>query len=491
VAGGARLINRFVWLTGRVAPSEADLARAREIITADADFDPQAMLDVALTQGVIPQVCRAAESMGPPEHPSLLRYLELAGEYLDWQRSFIEGLLRDLDSFEAEAQATGTRYLAIKGTAVMDLYPPESRRLMRDVDLLVDPRSGWNAMRIVTRLGYTVRRVRIERFPYSRHEPGLYGIAETEDDPFDLHFGAFPGCGDSALEADLSSRARTSDAHRAPVPSIEDSLLILATHLTRHGSIKLRDMNDVYVCVARGGLDWDYVRRTAAANELSTVVYALLSAVRREFDVPALDAIARPFRPSPAGRAMSRMLTRIGDRDHDFEFNRNQLFAGRLMQSTFLYHYYRPHVGAAAALRLAATGLYQLVRTGRPYPIWDDRQVRDLARDGRMVVVPLPSRADGRAHAIERVSLTAAADHARERGVPAREIAHELLALRPGEPDELLVTPIGLHVQAPYRGELAAADRARIEPQAERLLADLIEAGAVEASPPTAVEAGP
>jgi Uncharacterised nucleotidyltransferase len=485
VAGGARFVNRFVWLTGRLAPSEDDLAEARSQLAATPDFDPQAMLDIALTQGVIPQVCRSVASIDAPAHAPLERFLELADEYLTWQRGFIDGLLRDLDSFTASARDAGARFLAIKGTGVMARYPAGSRRLMRDVDLLVDPRAGWEAMRIVAGLGYTVRRVRIERFPYTRLDPGLYGIAETVDDPFDLHFGAFPGVGDSALEAGLFDRAQASDAHSAPIPSVEDSLLILAMHLTRHGSIKLRDLNDVYACVGRdgAGVDWDYVVRTAEANSLSTVVYSLLSTVQREFALPGLDPVSRRFRPGPAGRVLPRLMVRIGDRDHDFEFNPNQVFVGRLTQAAFLYRYLRPHLGGAGALRQAAEGLYWLVRTGRPYRLWEGRQVRDPARDGRIVIVALRPRVDGAEWEVERVRLDAVAEHARARGVSAREIAHEVVAWGAGEPDELLVTPIGIHVQSPYDGELSATDRARAECLAGELLADLIEARIVEARP--------
>jgi hypothetical protein len=489
-----RYLLNLIRATGKLWPSRHDEMTAAKLIESAPPFDPRALLDITVVQGVTPQVARAVAPLaarGPDE--SVATFLELARGYLADRDAYLERVLADLATFAEAAERAALPFLVVKGASVRHLYPADSQRLMADVDLLIGPDAAWSAMQLLGELGYHPRRLRLEAFPYAGLRDGAYGIAQMDwegalEDPFDLHLGVFPGCGDVALETDVWRGAADVPTLGRGVraPSVEDCILLMCAHLSRHGSAKLRDLNDLHAWMRAKGdeLDWDHLEAEARRNGLSGILYSLLEHLDRERMVEIPPHTLRRFDPGRVARSLSGSFLRVGsERDPDFEHSRRQFFAGRFMQASVLHAYLRARTSGRRAATEAFSGLFHLFKEGRPYRLWHTRAPRRLERDRRLVAVQLRLAGDGGRWRLRDVALERVLEHARTRGIRAAPIAHGVVAWDAEGPDELLITSCGVFAQTPYHGELDEPARQALEASAWARVTELQAAGGLTLIP--------
>lgn len=447
------------------------------------------VLGVIETQGIGPQLLTnlrrwiAARGDHPPAGVERLaaRLETVVAE----RRSYLSELDRYLRSYARRARALGIEFLVIKGMAVAPLYPSESPRWMSDVDLLIRDDSSWSAIDLFEEVGFFVPRVRLNVAHDDVRVSGIADVLDRDrsmDYPFDLHLGAFPACGDELLSCDVWERARPEGRDGSDAilrfPSREDSLLILSSHVSRHGTMKLRDYSDVFALVGSGGdFDWDYVERHADRNLLDTYLDGLLAGAERVYGVDVSGGERSRTRVRSTRR---RVLARIGDEDPDFEFGRWQFFAARVLQAEFLFRHERRRAGALVALWRSLVALWFLVKDGRPYRLWRGRELKVLGRE-RAVLAPLAARRDGRRWGEVDIDLDAAAALAARTDVDAVLLVGALV-WRLGRPEELVLTRRGLWAQSTYGGDIEPSERARLEAVASLVVEDLVCAGAASAS---------
>ena len=270
-------IHNLVRCLGKLEASEKDMQRVKSFFHQTPNIDVTTLLNLTRIQRVTPQVYHNLQTLKTQgfNAPFLNPFLSQIQPILEQRERYIHLLLADLEAFAEEASRVGTRFMIVKGTCFQHLYPTGPFRDMSDIDLLISRETVWNAIGAFKHVGYRPKRIRLEKYPYSgissrQRIEGTFGIAEMfelEGDPkrypFDLHLGGFPGCGDGLLESDLWKRALSlkMGIQEILMPSLEDCILIICSHASRHGYAKLRDLNDIYVCLkhARDDLDWDYL----------------------------------------------------------------------------------------------------------------------------------------------------------------------------------------------------------------------------------------
>ena len=285
--------TQLVGLIGKLSPSESDIHRALSIFNKLQHINAAALLEVSAIEGVTPQVYQNIQDiytrhLSPTSlnHPLIQTQNYLKENILKETEAHIERLMVGFELFVQRATQAGVRFLVVKGGGLCHLYPTDSWRTLSDIDLVISKDTVWKAIDVFKEIGYKPKRIRLESYPFSysvRSDGGTFGIAEilhtggkVSGYPFDLHLGAFPGCGDSIVESDLWNRTLSIriGKHKVFMPSLEDCILIICSHISRHGYARMRDLNDAHVCVKNSpsGLDWDYLYQSAQANSFQVIL---------------------------------------------------------------------------------------------------------------------------------------------------------------------------------------------------------------------------
>lgn len=486
--------NKFVRFLGKLQILERDIWQVQPLLDQAQYLNEVTLLNFTKTQGVTPQVYHNLQKLKASgfEMSCLNPFLEEAQQYVEMMRSYREKLFADLALFAEVAGEAQIRFMTVKGACFKNLYPTESFRTMFDIDLLISQETVWKGIDAFKRIRHRPKRIRLERYPWSTQDiEGTSGIAEMfqldgdlSDYPFDLHLGGFPGCGDGLLELDLWERARTQKIGNQEIlmPSLEDCILIICSHVSRHGYAKLRDLNDIHVCLkyTTGGLNWDYLSHFSIKNSLQTILYGLLDSMRDDYEVQIPDKVMSKLRSKRLESFSSKMLFSTGRKNPNFHGGR-QLVAGRFLQSVFLYNYYRDRADFLTALKESLSGLCFLFQSGRPYGLWKQRKIQSFRINRRIVIIPIEAAIKKARWHIEQIHLQKAEQFALKSGVSVERIGNGCVVWNVGHPNELILTPEGIYTQSAYNGDIDEAVLTKIQQVAWDLATQLNEIGAIQA----------
>ena len=486
--------NKLVRCISKLFISERDMQQAEYLLQESSRFDATMLMNIARTQRVIPQVyhnLQSLKSMGV-EISFLDTFLVAAHRDLENMKKHQKGLFNALELFAGAAKEFSKGFMVVKGMCFKDLYPSESPRSMFDIDLVVSGEMVWEIIAVFKEIGYRPKRVRLESYPYSvKQEEGIFGIAEMFEVngsirgyPFDLHLGAFPGCGDGLLDLNMWQRARSLKVGRGKVlmPSLEDCLLIICSHISRHGYAKSKDLNDTYVCLKHAGdnLDWDYLSHFSQKNSLQGIFHGLLARLRQDYEVELPDRFLSKWKPKGLANLSLKALFSIGRDKPDFHDGR-QLISGRFLQASFLYDYYRERVNFSRALKETFSGLYFLFRNGRPYQLWKAREIQSFRTNRRIVIIPIDVTAEKKCWYIEQIHLLKVEEFALKSGIPVEWIDAEIIVWNVGHPNELILTPRGFYTQSAYNGDIDEEELQRIQGVAFAVIYQLKAVEAIQA----------
>lgn len=493
-----RVYNILVRLVGKWCPKEEEIRQAESLIHENQNIDATILLNTAKAQGVVPQVYYQLQRLKEANCgiSFLDRFLTKMQSYLEKRKKSMERLFADLELFAAEAETAGVRFMVVKGACFQNLYPTESFRLIRDIDLAISKDTVWKGIDAFKRIRHRPKRIRLESYPYSEFRStqineGTFGIAEMFDldgDPeshsFDLHIGAFPGCGDSILESNLWNRAIPLHVGSQEVlmPSLEDSILIICAHISRHGHAQLKDLNDTYVCLRYGGydLDWDYLYQFSRKNSLQAILYGLFSRLKRDYEAELPGEVLSRLKPNGFEILTSKLLFHPGRENKNFHGGR-QLFLGRFLQAAFLYRYYRDRASFLTAINESLSGLYFLFQSGRPYRLWTQREVQSLCSNRRIVIIPIEAATGEERWQIEQISLIEVQQFAEKSGIPVEWIGNEIIIWNVDHPNELILTPYEIYTQSAYNGYLDDITLEKVQRVAWEVTSQLVEAKAISA----------
>ena len=489
-------VYEFVELLGKLWISEKDVCRVKCLVRDVKDIDTPVFFNLTRVQKVTPQVynnLRILEAEGF-RTPFFDRFLNQIHPLLEERKQFVDGLFADLEAFSEKADTAGARFLVVKGACFRNLYPAKSFRNMGDIDLVISHETVWKGIDAFKQIRYLPKRVRLERHPYSdfksnRDTELTFGVAQMfnlDGDPeyysFDLHLGGFPGCGDSLLESDLWENAIPLKIGNRELlmPSLENCILIICSHTSRHGYAKLNDLNDIHACLKHAGdnLDWNYVYESVERNSLQNILLGLLSRLRKDYEVKLPCEILSRLERRFSVTLSAKLLFDSGKENYRFHGGR-QLLLGRFLQMFFLYRYYRDRTDLLTAINKSLTGLYFLLRTGRPYRLWTQRKIYSYSSNWRIVIIPIEAKANGESWKIDHISLLKAQRFAERLKTSVDWIGTEIMIWNPGHRNELIFTPYDVYTQSTYDGNLVDSVLKEIQREAWEVISQLVEAKAV------------
>lgn len=501
--------NTFVEKWGALWQPEEDAQRVESLPREVQKIDAATLWKTARAQGVVPQVYYSLKKLKKKgfKAPFLDTFLDYGQEYLKGRTEYTDKLLNHLESFAKTATANGVRSMVVKGGCLLNLYPNESFRMIGDMDLIISKDTSWEGLEIFKQIRYRAKRIRLEKYALSELSSspvseGTFGIAEmlyldgdmkyyqfdlhpVDDPPFDLHLGAFPGCGDSILEANLWTRATPLNLGSSEIlmPSFEDCILIICSHISRHGYARLRDLNDIYICLKHAGraFDWDYLCQFTRKNVLQTILYSLLSFISKTYTSDIPQEVLTRLKPNVFNTITSKRLFHPGTENPNFHGGRHFIF-GRLLQASFLYHYYSHRAGCLTAIKESLSGLYFLFQSGRPYHLWKQRSIQDFSTNRRIVIVPIEAIASEKHWQIEHISIPAIQKFALRIGIPIQRVNDEIIIWNVGHSNELLFTPYQIYTQSAYSGNLDKKTLKEIQLIAWEVTSKLVEEKAISAN---------
>lgn len=409
-------------------------------------------------------------------YPVLAPLAEAVAEYCRFHREVNERTLAAQDELLGALAAADTWPLAIKGTA-MRAYTPIPQATS-DLDIIArDLDETWALVYVAERLGYPLDKLKLrwldERVPgairyhgyanlYRREGGGAYiqgdwdlGRVRT----LDLHIGRFYCLGEGVLLPDLWQRAerRPLGTTQALVPGVDDMLLIELVHLLRHGTLTMRSINRV--CQLLDGdapLDLDYLLAEIHRNDLTLIASATFLAIERSF--PHARAVAAELRarlgrlpiwarPAVARLAGLRRVERYGA----------GVFSSVLIQTHYLYRSSRNQLGYRWPLLRSAVGFTRMFRHRKVYPRaharWKKRRRGWISAHNRAIMLTRLDRQTWQ----PKAGWQAMQQHAS----PVRQsvaVSQTSYLTNPGQPAEVLLTPIGSFTTSNYEGRLSETE---------------------------------
>lgn len=467
-------IKQSIQLLGKLYSSTEDLhAVARSLV--DKNFVPRALAMESEVQDVTPQVLHnlyrleSTAQILVPNSQHLKVTIECVTGLFARRSEAMNHLLGDYNKWAAAADQQEIRHVAVKGAALHHLYPEESPRLFGDIDLVVHPEDGWRALQLLQDTGYFEKRIRIESHSFRSSGRGVVGVAEMYSPgskyvAFDVHIGGFPGCGDILLDQELwDRRSVPKGTVHASIPSTEDSLLILISHITRHGYARLRDVNDLYVLLhtPNTAIDWDYLNHYLNKNGLMRVMAAVMRKMYRVYNdshaAKQSDIPPRISGLSQRASLYSSMIFDAGQANSKFHGKR-KLFWGRFCQAMFLFERQRSQVSIVKALWKTFLSFFWLLKTGRPYHLWKYREIRSFYRDDRLVIVPVPVEREGALWVPSQGDLEYLLKTKSNIEDEIPTVVGGMMIWCPAAVDEIILTVSGVYTQSSYFGTINLAE---------------------------------
>ena len=489
--------DRLLKHVGKLQLADRDFNESVEIFAHQKPIDVHRLTKSSRVQGVLPQVYYNLQSIQEKwgKNPEIELFLNTVRGEIDGKKQRTQFFLEELRDFAKTARDQKIDFVGVKGISLQDIYPSEGPfRNIGDVDLVLSEHTAWSGINILQCQGYRLKRVRLESYSYYKGEEigrkrGVFGVAQMEGTPcplpmaFDLHLGVFPGVGDCVLTSELWQRVRsiTIDGVEIYLPSIEDILLIICSHISRHGHAKMKDLNDIHACLihTEGDIDWGYLSHFAKKNSLQAILYGLLTKLSCAADVKFQKAVLAKLKPKSVAILTSKVLFSQGKDNPNFHGGR-KLIVGRFLQFACLYNFYRDKAGFLTVLRESFLGLYFLFQHGRPYRLWKHREILSFRSNQRVVIIPIELGTHKGPCFFQSIHLQRVEQFALHAGVPMEWIGREIIVWNIGHSDELILTTKGFYTQSAYNGDI---DEKALE-TARRIVCEvagrLKQAGAIE-----------
>ena len=140
-------------------------------------------------------------------------------------------------------------------------------------------------------------------------------------------------------------------------------------------------------------------------------------------------------------------------------------------------------MGFLRALKESLSGLYFLFQSGRPYRIWEQRNILCFDSNRRIVMIPIEAATDKASWAISHIHLQEVVKYALKSGVSVERISNECVVWNVGHPNEFIFTPEGIYTQSAYNGDIDAAILEKIQRSAWEVTRQLNKSGAIQAIP--------
>ncbi len=222
-----------------------------------------------------------------------------------------------LTEIETRLSQAGIPHMRFKGCALLgDIYEDFGVRPMSDTDLLLPRRSIPRASEVLKPLGYSLADAD-ELDPHSRASRRTYHAQLVLEGPsgselLELHWDlTAPETLLRPIHLDTLKMIQASDCHR---PRVEDHLLLLAVHFSRHGFRGLIWAMDIALLTRKyqGVIRWDVVVDEAKAAGAASVLYIALLSVQEwtggRAQIPA--SVLLELRPHRVRRTLFRAWAR-------------------------------------------------------------------------------------------------------------------------------------------------------------------------------------
>lgn len=432
------------------------------------------------------------EQLADTSFPSALARLRRALQ-VRWEK-----LCRLLEETLTALDTPYIQPLLVKGSAMSALYPPHTRDLL-DIDVLIpDQQRGWEAIQRLRERGFAQG-----MFDLGRRSLETIGVKTNLDSPegmkLELHMDGFDILGMGYLEAPLwlrATRKPTLGCDSAPIPSLEDLLIVLTAHILRHTTVYLRDLNDAYTILTHDPqhLDWAYIWEIARRNELSEALQALIGEAEAMYGRPLIPEEQRRAvsLPTLAARLMVRRTQRgIGSwavpyrlwyvPRFDYKRHGLALAASRTLDCALMlieHDFWRASVtrqpgshGQQLAAMLRSVTLALLLRNG--WRLWELPTWINLLL---FHIQPTIGTSRYKIVAIDRTRY----NYIRRKYRKAIKIVGDLIICRGPNKHvpEFLVTPVGMFYSTHYTGKFKCS-AAELEQRAAKLITTLAAEGLV------------
>ena len=223
--------------------------------------------------------------------------------------------LETLREVEHRLARAGVEHLRLKGVALLDdVYADPGLRPMSDIDLLIRQRDVGRAVSELAPLGFTPHQEReldgAPRPARRTYHAQLLRDAGGVDDLLELHWDLTQP--DGLMRTVHLDIPAIFGSRRGSLPSLEDTLVILAVHLARHyfrGLIWLADVA-LFCRVHERAIDWERVVRLARQAGASCMLHMTLSLAGFVFGPASRipDDVVRDTSPGPIRRAILETL---------------------------------------------------------------------------------------------------------------------------------------------------------------------------------------
>lgn len=211
--------------------------------------------------------------------------------------------------------SAGIPVVPLKGAAFLaDIYRDEPVRVMRDIDILVNPRDAERAEDIMISLGYSLNTEGLTREYWVSVQNHLQYERRCQDRVLrvDLHvrFDVNPAIAVPLLWDRI--RLLDIDGRKIKLLSPEDSIMHLALHQRRFGdNLNLKNIVDCALIIRnnRTNLDWDYIFGVSKKAGMLSGVFFLVSQVRGAAGISVDGPVISRFRGSGLRACFMRLVS--------------------------------------------------------------------------------------------------------------------------------------------------------------------------------------
>jgi hypothetical protein len=185
------------------------------------------------------------------------------------------------------------RVMVFKGGALLGLYPDSAPRWMFDVDILLpNVRTSWETLNKLHDYGYAFdKRVNVVLQRTQDMKGGTQkrlidggAVLVPRDKVKGLELDVKLGWFSMSLSCDVFGRSKPFEGKwkHLSYPSPDDSLLIIIAHGIIHGSLWLRDINDIWLLLQKYGheIDKEYILYHAKRSCISSCLGHALGMVK-------------------------------------------------------------------------------------------------------------------------------------------------------------------------------------------------------------------
>jgi len=309
--------------------------------------------------------------------------------------------------------------LFIKGTALCKLYPKEYTRYQVDIDLIVHSIDDmWDILR-KNKNWYRYDRLKLYTSFNHTLSASIDLYPKEEGIPYvDVHVNPFEIWGSISYKSKMWDRKIKNENYY--VPSYEDMLLLIASHIGTQWMYRIRDINDVYILLNKK-LDWKYINDTAKVNNLTSILKVLFSKIKKMYNIDLFDKLD--------GKNELNLSEKIFAKNN---YGNPNVYTATPIESIFVYKYYRFNYSLFKSIYNSLKNTKNLVLyKNRAYKINKKRKIKKFSENNIIVL----KEADLNISSNDKLS---------------RIINNTLKIYNEGKNNEFFCTPVGKWIQSSY-----------------------------------------